>query len=130
MFIFTWLIVLLVIATIQPIAVKHPLFMCLVIAYRDTGNLASIQGAFPPPYFNNRASNGWVGVEVMAGLLGAELTTSLHLVGPAQGNNYAVGGARAHSNNPIDLNAQIDAYLSHHHQANPAITSFLLEAMI
>ncbi len=86
----------------------------------DTGNLASINGPFPPPYFNNRATNGWVAVEVMASLVGAHLDTSLHLIGPAQGNNYAVSGARARGSSPVDLSTQISTFLNHHgNQINP-----------
>ena len=78
----------------------------------DIGNLASVQGPFPPPfYLNSRVSNGPVAVEVAAGLLGTELAPSLHLLGLAGGTNYAVAGAQAGRNEPIDLANQIGAFL-------------------
>ncbi len=77
----------------------------------DTGNLASIQGSFPPPFFENRVSNGFLAVEVLAEFMGLPLQTSLHLVGPQQGTNYAVAGASARGDRPIDLSAQVGAFL-------------------
>ncbi len=78
----------------------------------DMGNLASVQGPFPPPFFEGtRVSNGPVAVEVLASLLGMELDASLHLVAGNGGGNYAVAGARAGGNEPIDLTAQVNAFL-------------------
>ena len=79
----------------------------------DTGNLASVRGNFPPPFYMNRVSNGPVAVEILAGLLGLEARASLHLVGPPDGTNYAVAGARARGLEPIDLSAQVGALLQH-----------------
>ena len=81
----------------------------------DTGNLASIIGPFPdPPYYMNRVSNGPVAVETVATGLNLRVDPSLHLIGPALGTNYAVAGARAHSNEPIDLANQVNAFLFNH----------------
>lgn len=81
----------------------------------DTGNLASVVGDFPePPYYQNRVSNGRVAVEIMAERLGLPLETSLHLIGPATGNNYAVAGASAARNESIDLSTQVALFLANH----------------
>ena len=79
----------------------------------DTGNLASVRGDFPPPFYMNRVSNGPVAVEILAGLLGLEARASLHLVGPPDGTNYAVAGARARGLEAIDLSGQVGALLQH-----------------
>lgn len=77
----------------------------------DTGNLASVTGPFPaPPFFMNRVSNGQVAVEILAARLGLDAEASLHLIGPEIGSNYAVAGARAADDDPIDLNAQLIAF--------------------
>ncbi len=80
----------------------------------DTGNLASApgQGDFPPPFFENRVSNGPVAVETLAASLGLEANASFHLLGgPAVGTNYAVAGARASGSEAIDLTTQVGAFL-------------------
>ncbi|WP_416395351.1 SGNH/GDSL hydrolase family protein [Allohahella sp. A8] len=78
----------------------------------DTGNLASVTSDFPnPPFSGNRVTDGDTAVEVLADLRGVALEASLHLVGPAQGTNYAVAGAKAGTDEPIDLNTQVDAFL-------------------
>ncbi len=87
----------------------------------DMGNLASRLGSFPPPFFEGaRASNGPVAVEVLADLLGMELNASLHLIAGKGGGNYAVAGARAGGNEPIDLTAQVDAFLLSNGGSAPA----------
>ncbi len=81
----------------------------------DQGNLASVTQPFPnPPFFGNRVSNGAVAVEVMAAMMGYTLEPSLHLVGPEQGTNYAVAGARSGTDEAIDLNTQVNAFLLNH----------------
>jgi phospholipase/lecithinase/hemolysin len=78
----------------------------------DTGNLASVTEPFPdPPYNDNRVTNGKVAVEILAENMGLSLTTSLHLIGVPQGNNYAVADARAAGQEPIDLPTQVNAFL-------------------
>ena len=86
----------------------------------DTGNLASILGDFPFPYYNNRISNGPVAVDTLAAGIGHIANPSLHLVGPADGTNYAVVGARAAGNEAIDLATQTQAFLLNHGQMAPA----------
>jgi phospholipase/lecithinase/hemolysin len=92
----------------------------------DTGNLASIRFNFPPPFFMNRVSNGPVAVETLAALLGLEAHASLHLIGPAQGTNYAVAGATARGSEAIDLTAQVGAFLQNHGQAAPPDALYVL----
>ncbi len=87
----------------------------------DTGNLASVTAPFPdPPYYMNRVSNGPVAVEVLAARLGLSADASLHLLGAAQGSNYAVAGARSAGVEPIDLPVQVDFLLLNHGNSLPA----------
>lgn len=87
-------------------------FYVLGDSLSDTGNLASIQGGdFPPPFFENRVTNGPVAVETLAALLGLSADASLYLTGAAQGTNYAVAGARARGAEAIDLASQTGALL-------------------
>ncbi|MDH5408691.1 MAG: SGNH/GDSL hydrolase family protein [Gammaproteobacteria bacterium] len=87
----------------------------------DNGNLASIVGPLPnPPYFGSaRASNGLVALEVMASRFGLTLEPSLHLIGPAQGTNYAVIAAKVGRNEPQDLATQVALFLANHGGAAP-----------
>jgi len=80
----------------------------------DTGNLASIAGAFPPPFFNNRVSNGPVAIDTLAAKLGLSADASLHLLSMNAGTNYAVASARASRNTPFDLNTQILSFQANH----------------
>ena len=89
----------------------------------DTGNLASVAGAFPdPPFFEGtRVSNGPVGVEILADGLGLEVLPSLHLLASsAVGTNYAVAGANAAGSEPIDLPWQLTAFLAKHGGVAPS----------
>ena len=86
----------------------------------DTGNLASLVGPLPPPYYQNRISNGPVAVDTLAGLYGLEANASLHLIGPAVGPNYAVAGARAGGDEAIDLATQVTLFLANHGLQAPA----------
>ncbi len=87
----------------------------------DTGNLASLIGDLPPPYFKNRISNGYVAVDHLAQQNGfEEAAASRHLVGPAVGPNYAVAGARAGGDEAIDLGAQVTLFLANHGLQAPA----------
>ena len=93
----------------------------------DTGNLASVVGSFPqPPYYENRVTNGRVALEIMAARLGLPLNTSLHLIGPASGNNYAVAGASAARSESIDLNAQVALFLANHGGVAPANALYVM----
>lgn len=78
----------------------------------DTGNLASVKGNFPFPFFNNRVSNGPIMVDILAEQLGLEAAPSLHLTGPPQGSNFAVASAKAAGTGLFDLSAQVQAFLA------------------
>lgn len=92
----------------------------------DAGNIASLIGDFPPPYYNNRVSNGPLAIDVMAGKLGLSVNASLHLLGLNQGNNYAVAGAKASENEPIDLNTQIVSFQANHGNIAPADALYVI----
>ena len=85
----------------------------------DTGNLASLIGAFPPPYYMNRVSNGPVAMDVLAQKLGLDASASLHLIGPAIGSNYAVAGASASGFEAIDLDNQLLLFRANHGNVAP-----------
>ncbi len=80
----------------------------------DTGNLASVIGGIPAPYYKNRISNGPVAVDVFTEKMGFNANASLHLLSLNAGTNYAVAGARASGNSPIDLDNQILAFQANH----------------
>ena len=81
----------------------------------DSGNLATLTGPLSdPPFFQNRISNGPNMLDVLAGKMGLRLDASLHLIGPALGNNYAVGGASAETHGSIDLTSQVALFLANH----------------
>jgi len=78
----------------------------------DTGNLAFATGSLPPPFYMNRISNGPVAVEELAARFGLSTHASGYLLGGLPlGTNYAVAGARAGTTQPIDLPAQVGAFL-------------------
>ncbi len=80
----------------------------------DTGNLASLTGDLPSPYYMNRISNGPVAVETLATQLGHTVAASLHLIGPAEGTNYAVAGANAFGMEAMDLDIQVVSFQANH----------------
>lgn len=95
----------------------------------DTGNLASLPGTdflnnFP--FNNGRFTNGLVSVEHVANRLNLSAEPSLHLVGPVQGTNFAVAGASASRNNPIDLNAQIAAFINSVNNVAPSDALYIV----
>lgn len=92
----------------------------------DTGNLASVIGGFPPPYYMNRVSNGPVAVEVLAEKLGLDADASLHLIGPAVGSNYAVAGANAYGDEAIDFNNQVLIFQANHGYVAPADALYVI----
>jgi len=92
----------------------------------DTGNLASVVGAFPPPYYMNRVSNGPLAIDVMASKLGLDASASLHLIGPATGGNYAVVGANAVGDEAIDLDNQVLAFQANHGYVAPADALYVI----
>ena len=92
----------------------------------DTGNLGSINGGIPAPYFNNRISNGPVAVETLAAKLGFNANASLHIIGPQIGTNYAVAGANAFGNSIIDLPAQISGFQANNGFIAPADALYVM----
>ncbi len=93
----------------------------------DTGNLASVIGDFPSPFFENRVSNGPVGVEILAARLDLTAEASFHLMGvPSVGSNYAVAGARAISSQAIDLSTQIMLFLANHGSVAPSDALYVI----
>ena len=75
----------------------------------DTGNLAVVN--LPPPYFENRISDGPVLADLLAAEIGSNANRSGHLLGSPQGFNYAVAGGNILGSDPEDLNAQVSSYL-------------------
>ena len=73
----------------------------------DTGNINSGLPDLPPPFYQNRISNGLVGVDYVAESIGFNATASQR-----GGNNYAVAGGNIVGGDREDLGSQIDDYLS------------------
>lgn len=92
----------------------------------DTGNLASVAGAFPPPFFNNRVTNGPVAIDILAEKLGLSADASLHLLSMNAGTNYAVASARASRNTPFDLNTQILSFQANHGFVAPSDALYVI----
>ena len=78
----------------------------------DVGNYASVFGNLPPPFYNNRFSNGPLAVETLAAQLGFTVTPSLHRIGPARGNDFGSADAFASGPETKDLHGQLDAYFA------------------
>lgn len=81
----------------------------------DQGNLAAVseefQFLYSPPYNAGRFTNGLTAVEILADNLELSLSPSYHLSGQQLGNNYAIAGARAATQEPIDLDTQVNSFL-------------------
>ena len=92
----------------------------------DTGNLGSVIGGIPAPYFNNRISNGPVAVETLAAKFNDTASASLYLLGLNAGHNYAVAGAKASSNEAIDLNTQILSFQANHASIAPSDALYVI----
>ena len=92
----------------------------------DTGNLGSVIGGLPLPYFNNRVSNGPVAVETLATKLGYTAEASLHLLGLNAGTNYAVASARASGTENLDLKVQILGFQANHANIAPADALYVI----
>jgi len=86
----------------------------------DTGNLASVIGEFPQPYYMNRVTNGPVSVDILTKNLGNTANASLHLLGLNEGTNYSVAGAKAGGEEQIDLNTQVLAFQVNHNFVAPS----------
>ncbi|HKF96071.1 MAG TPA: SGNH/GDSL hydrolase family protein [Gammaproteobacteria bacterium] len=94
----------------------------------DSGNLAALPrfGFLNEPPYDQGFSNGDRAVEVLAHDLGLALEPSLHLLGPAAGTNYAIAGARARGITPIDLKAQLAAFLLNYGGAAPSDALYIV----
>ncbi len=94
----------------------------------DTGNFTTIFGPLPePPYYQGRRlSNGPVAVEVLAEHLALPLNTSMHLIGFPTGNNYAVAGARAGGDTPVDLSTQQQLFFLAHGGVAPVDALYVI----
>jgi cholinesterase len=78
----------------------------------DVGNYFAVNGSFGFPFADNRSTNGKNLDDYFAEIMNFENKSSLHLIGPVQGNNFAVFQSLARGNGPNDLPAQISAYLN------------------
>ena len=92
----------------------------------DTGNLGSIVGGIPSPYVDNRISNGPVAVDTLTAELGDTADASLYLLGLNAGHNYSVAGAKASTNEPIDLNTQVLAFQANHASIAPSDALYVI----
>jgi phospholipase/lecithinase/hemolysin len=92
----------------------------------DTGNLASLIGPLPAPYYQNRVSNGPLAVDILTEKLGTDADPSLHLVGLNSGSNYAVAGAKASGNEPVDLDTQLLSFKVNHGYVAPADALYVI----
>ncbi len=112
MFLSRLLLSVFLVACISPLAVAQAEFSKLIVfgdSLSDTGNLAIIN--FPPPYFENRISDGPVVADIIAESIGSDAQASGHLLGRADGFNYAVAGGNIMGAEPEDLPQQVSAYL-------------------
>ena len=92
----------------------------------DTGNYASVNGDFPAPNYNNRTTNGPAAIDILAEKFGLSAEPSLHLIGRQGGTNFATLHASAAGDLPIDLPAQLQAYLGPRNNiADPAALYFI-----
>lgn len=107
---------------VVPVSADESSFRALYVfgdSLSDTGNLASIQGDFPAPYYQNRVSNGPLVVDVLAERLRLSARASLYLLGREEGGNYAVAGARARGHDLIDLPNQVVMFLAQQRNEAP-----------
>jgi len=101
-------------------AVSFTHFFVFGDSLSDTGNRASISLPFVWPYYKNRVSNGPVAVDQLGARLSLPVNASLHLVAQSGGTNYAVAGAIARGAGSIDLDRQVDAFLTKYVNKAPA----------
>jgi phospholipase/lecithinase/hemolysin len=102
----------MLVASATPVAAE-PLTNLFVFGgpLEDIGNYASVFGDLPPPFYQNRFSNGPLAVDLLAARFGVTIEPSLHRIGPAQGNNFSSVDALASGDQPQDLAGQVTAYL-------------------
>ncbi|MEM7359190.1 MAG: SGNH/GDSL hydrolase family protein [Pseudomonadota bacterium] len=88
----------------------------------DTGNLASALINFPPPYYQNRISDGPVAIDYLAAAVGGNAIAS-----EVGGDNFAVAGGNILGNEREDLSRQITDYLARVNQnADPEALFFIM----
>lgn len=92
----------------------------------DTGNLSSVVGDLPYPYYMNRITNGPVAVDILAARLGLNADASLHVIGPEVGTNYAVASAAAVGNDLQDLTTQITLFHANHGFSAPPSALYVM----
>ena len=92
----------------------------------DTGNIASVFGQLPAPYYKNRLTNGPVAVDTLTAKLGDTAESSLHLIGPSVGHNYSVAGASASGNEGIDLDTQVISFQANHGYVAPSDALYVI----
>ncbi len=81
----------------------------------DTGNLASVTVSLPPPFYQNRISNGPVAVDRLTELLGTYAKASLE-----GGDNFAIAGGAILGDEIEDYNAQVNVFLNRvNYRADP-----------
>ena len=82
----------------------------------DTGNIAGIlPTGLPPPYFENRISNGPLAVDTLAQALNLDAAPAAD-----GGSNYAIVGGNILGNDFADLSSQLTRYLvDAENQADP-----------
>jgi phospholipase/lecithinase/hemolysin len=109
--------------------VKGSPFSSLVVfsgSLSDTGNSAAFSGDYPEPYYRNRTTNGPAAIDYLAKALQLSAEPSLHLIGKQGGTNFAVLHASAWGDAPIDLPAQLQAFLtSRNYTADPRALYFI-----
>jgi cholinesterase len=117
------------VANADDTGVKGAPFSALVVfsgSLTDTGNAASVSGDFPPPLYKNRTTNGPAAIDILASTFHLSSDPSLYLVGKQAGTNYAVLHANAYGDRPIDLPAQVQAYMDQHsNRADPKALYFI-----
>jgi len=119
-----------IVACVLPAAVlakPHSELIIISGSLSDVGNYFSVHGQFGPPFANNRTTNGPNLDDYFSEMLHFENKPSMHLTGPAVGNNFAVFQSLARGHGPEDLPAQVQAYLtSRGGRADPEALHLLL----
>ena len=94
--------------------------------FNDTGNYAALAGGLPPIFWEDRLADGPVIVDFLSENLGLPISTSYHLEGEPQGNNYSMSDAWAGRYEETDLSAMLDAYLKKNDGVASEDTLYLL----
>lgn len=112
---------LLIVAMALPAAAQSS-FIVFGDSLSDTGNLAgAITPNLPPPYFENRISDGPLAVDYFSEFLGFDARAAA-----SGGNNYAVVGGNIVGNDFEDLMPQVSRYLHANSQLADANALYVL----